>query len=69
MLATDALTQAYADLLEGTYDVVDRIVLNAYFPLGQTGGGFRTWWRHLYDGRDDTLDDTHLMRFAGRVAA
>ena len=50
-----------------TYDVVDRIVLNAYFPLGQSPGGFRTWWRMLY-GNDDHLDNTHLMLLAGRFS-
>jgi hypothetical protein len=29
----------------GSYDCVDRIVLNAFFPLGHNPGGFRTWWR------------------------
>jgi len=29
--------------------------------MGQTGGGFRTWWRALY-GSDKNLDDNHLMR-------
>ncbi len=38
----DELSAYYAELLEGTYDCVDRIVLNAFFPLGQTGGEFRT---------------------------
>jgi hypothetical protein len=46
---------------------VDRIVLNAYFPLGQRAGGFRTWWR-LWNGGDESLDDTHLMRIAGRFS-
>ena len=32
-------------LLEGVYDCVDRIVLNAFFPMGQTGGGMRCLWR------------------------
>jgi hypothetical protein len=68
MLAKDALTQGYAEFLDGSYDVVDRIVLNAYFSLGQSPGGFRTWWRQLHGGQDDTLDDTHLMRLAGRFA-
>jgi hypothetical protein len=35
--------------------------------MGQTGGGFRTWWRALY-GSDDKLNDTHLMRMAGRFS-
>lgn len=39
MNAPDEFSTYCADLLEGSYDCVDRIVLNAYFPLGQTGGG------------------------------
>ena len=39
----DDLSQYYAELLDGIYDCVDRIVLNAFFPLGQTGGGVRSW--------------------------
>src|SRR5215831_9690376 len=64
---SDRLSDQYADLLEGQYDCVDRIVLNAYFPLGHRAGGFRTWWR-LLNGGDETLDDTHLMRLAGRFS-
>src|SRR5262249_37703672 len=58
----------YGDLLPGSYDCVDRIVLNAFFPLGHNPGGFRTWWRRWHDGSDDDLDSTHLMRMAGRFA-
>jgi hypothetical protein len=47
---------------------VDRIVLNAYYPLGHNPGGFRTWWRRLHDGSDEQLDNTHLIRMAGRFA-
>jgi hypothetical protein len=43
---------------------VDRIVLNAFFPLGQTGGGMRSWWRSLH-GDDSQLDDKHLREMAG----
>jgi len=60
----DELSRYYAELLEGTYDCVDRVVLNAYFPLGQTGGGLRTWWRQLR-GSDAELDDAHLRELAG----
>ena len=42
-------------------------MLNAYISLGHNPGGFRTWWR-LHDGSDELLDDTHLMRMAGRSA-
>src|SRR5665213_984733 len=63
----DQLSTLYSDLLEGSYDCVDRVVLNAYFGMGQTGGGLRIWWRALY-GSDETLDDNHLMRMAGRFS-
>jgi len=64
-LADDEFTQYYRDLLTGTYDCVDRLVINAYYPMGQSPGGFRVWWRNLF-GSDDELDDNHLMRMAGR---
>jgi hypothetical protein len=67
MKMADAFSTRYQDLLAGTYDCVDRIVLNAYFPLAQSPGGFRHWWRTLCGG-DDTLDDTHVMRFAGHFS-
>jgi hypothetical protein len=64
----DDFSTRYADLLTGSYDCVDRIVLNAYYPLGHHPGGFRTWWRRWHDDGDDSLDDAHLMRLAGRFA-
>ena len=63
----DRLSALYRDLLDGTYDCVDRIVLNAYFRPGHSGGGFRTWWQRL-TGSDATLDNAHLMRMAGRFS-
>ena len=39
------LSTLYGDLPKGSYDCVDRVVLNAYFGMGQTGGGLRLWWR------------------------
>jgi hypothetical protein len=63
----DDFSTYYSDLLAGQYDCVDRIILNGYFPLGFTGGGFRTWWRHL-TGSDATLDQDHLQRLAGRFS-
>ena len=66
-MACDAFTSCYEELLDGTYDCVDRIVVNAYFQLAGSGGGFRTWWRALCGG-DEELDNTHLMRFAGHFA-
>ena len=67
MPATDVFTERYSDLLNGSYDCVDRIVLNGYVRMLQSGGGFRQWWRSVH-GTLDGLDDTHLMRFAGRFA-
>jgi hypothetical protein len=64
----DEFTERYADLVTGSYDCVDRIVLNAYYPLGHSPGGFRVWWRRLHDDSDELLDNNHLMRFAGRFA-
>jgi hypothetical protein len=63
----DQLSTLYGDFLNGSYDCVDRVILNAYFTMGQSGGGLRTWWRALY-GSDDNLDDNHLMRMAGRFS-
>src|SRR6266478_4726473 len=63
----ESLSDRYAELLSGSYDCADRIVLNAYFRMGHTAGGFRVWWRAL-SGSDDTLDNTHLMRMAGRFS-
>ncbi|MEW6375509.1 MAG: hypothetical protein AB1502_06930 [Thermodesulfobacteriota bacterium] len=67
MKMPDEFSQSYQAYLTGTYDCVDRIVLNAYFILAQSAGGFRTWWRQLR-GSDEDLDNTHLMRFAGRFS-
>jgi hypothetical protein len=64
----DDFSLRYGDLLTGSYDCVDRIVLNAFFPLGHNPGGFRVWWRQWHDDSDAELDNTHLMRLAGRFA-
>jgi hypothetical protein len=65
---TDELSKRYGELLTGAYDCVDRIVLNAYFSLGHNPGGFRVWWRRLHQGSEEQLDNTHLMRMAGRFS-
>jgi hypothetical protein len=64
----DELTERYGDLLTGSYDCVDRIVLNAYFSMGHNAGGFRVWWRRLHGDSEEQLDNTHLMRMAGRFS-
>ena len=63
----ESLSDRYAELLSGSYDCADRIVLNAYFRMGHTAGGFRVWWGTL-TGSEETLDNTHLMRMAGRFS-
>ena len=67
MNTPDDFSQYHAELLDGIYDCVDRIVLNAFFPLGQTAGGMRSWWRSLHDD-DSQLDDKHLREMAGTFA-
>jgi hypothetical protein len=66
--ASDTLSARYGELLTGSYDCVDRIVLNAYLNLCHSPGGFRTWWRRLHDGSEAQLDNAHLMRMAGRFS-
>lgn len=61
----DEFSKRYAELIETSYDCVDRIVINAYNPLLQQAGGFRHWWRQ-WKGSDAGLDTTQLMRMAGR---
>ena len=65
---TDLFSERCGDPLTGSYDCVDRIVLNAYFSLGHSPGGFRTWWRRWHRDGDQRLDNAHLMRLAGRFA-
>lgn len=61
------MSGVYRDLLAGSYDCVDRIVLNGYYRMGHDPAGFRLWWRRV-TGSDETLDNNHLMRLAGRFS-
>jgi hypothetical protein len=63
----DDFTERYGDLLAGSYDCVDRVVLNAFFPIGHNPGGFRCWWRRLHGG-DDQLDDAHRYGYSAYQA-
>lgn len=63
MPSPDVFAAYHAELIEASYDCVDRLVINCYYQLGQTGGGFRTFWRR-WKG-----DDTHLSREGLRQAA
>ena len=61
----DKITEHYQEVIEGTYDCIDRLVLNAYCPQLLIPGGFRNWYRDL-KGSDKDLDNAALMRMAGR---
>lgn len=63
----DEFTTYYNEFLDSNYNCVDRIVLNAYCKLAQSSGGFRTLWRQIY-GSDKNLNNSHLMRMAGRLS-
>ncbi len=45
LFGPDPFSQHYASRLDGVYDCVDRLIINAYLPYAQGPGGFRTWWR------------------------
>jgi hypothetical protein len=63
----DDFSTYYAGFIEGSYDCPDRIVVNAYNQLVQTGGGFRTFWR-TWQGSDKKLSDSRLKSLAGDCA-
>ena len=65
---TDELSAYFDEFLDGSYDCVDRIVLNAYNTVCYSAGGFRHWWRRLMGGSEEHLDNAHLMRMAGRFS-
>ena len=67
MIGHDAFTREHVHLLDNSYDVTDRIVLNGYFGMACSPGGFRQWWQALH-GTCDNLNDTNLMRMAGRFS-
>ncbi len=66
-MASEDEGRLFDGLLDGSYDCVDRVVLRAYLQIGQAPAGFRTFWRR-WQGSDEGLDNTHLMRVAGRFA-
>ena len=64
----DGLGALYQDLLTGSCDCVDRIVLNGYFRPGHHAGGFRIWWHNLTGGVE-ILDNTHLTNNLSGLAS
>jgi hypothetical protein len=67
MKATDEFSEYYGEQVDGVYECVDRVVINAYFALGQSGGGFRHWWRQ-WQGSDEGLSNESLKRMAGEFS-
>jgi len=63
----EQLSQRYEEHLQGRYDCVDRVVLNGYYGMCHSAGGFRTWWKQLR-GEGSVLDRTQLMRMAGHFS-
>ncbi|MDR4499692.1 MAG: hypothetical protein MRK02_17500 [Candidatus Scalindua sp.] len=58
----DNLSEHYSSVLEGSYDCIDRLVLNAYCTNLHIAGGLRLWFRAL-KGADKDLDNNQLMLF------
>ena len=71
MPTADDFSSYVSELLLGSYDCVDRIVLRAYYPMGQTSGGFLTWWNALYPKTEPTQERLRQMAgdFSRRVRA
>ena len=71
MTTPDDFSTYIGELLTGSYDCVDRISLRGYFPMGQTSGGFLTWWDALSPKTVPTQAKLRAMAgdFARRVHA
>ena len=52
MLAADAFSRHYAPILDHAYDVVDRLVVNAYFELAQFTTGTPFFFAHARRRRE-----------------
>ncbi|MBA2318860.1 MAG: hypothetical protein H0V93_13940 [Euzebyales bacterium] len=64
----DQLRERYSDLVVGGYDCIDPGRAQRLLHAGPQPGRARTWWRRLHGGSDEQLDNTHLMRMAGRFS-
>ncbi len=47
----------------GSYDCTDRIMLNGYYPLGHTPGGFHVWDEGISGSKDSRPALDRLMMF------
>jgi len=63
----ERLSALYKDVLDGSYNCVDRIVLNGYHGMCHSGGGFRLWWQQLM-GQDVIPTQAQLLRMAGHFS-
>ncbi len=60
----DGLSELYHELLSGSYDCVDRIVLNAYFGMGHTHWSAQRLPRPHFCLRDASREAVHGHRRA-----
>src|SRR3972149_312957 len=67
-MITDELSNYYADFLDGSYTCARKDIQNIRCAVGHSPGGFRSWWRQLHNGSEEELDNTHLIRMAGRFS-
>lgn len=67
MLVSDKLSEHFRTSLDGSYDCIDRMVINPYCSLLSDPRGIRYWWR-LLKGDDKSLTTNALMRLAGRFS-
>ncbi len=66
MATVDDFSSYVSELLSGSYDCADRVVVRGYFPLGQTSGGLLTWWNKLRPGEE--ISEAGLRAMAGDFA-
>lgn len=69
MKAQDDFVKAHAHLLAGSYDCLDRIVLNGYFLPGQNGGGMRQWWERRAANAQEEQFSAHGLALRAAHAA
>lgn len=67
MKTSDNFIMHYSEMLDDTYDCIDRIVLNGYFSMLHIPGGVRNWFSIL-KGKRAVLDTNQLIRFSGRFS-
>lgn len=56
--------QAHAAPFALCVALAEGCVLNAYFSLGHSPGGFRVWWRRWHDDRDEQRDFASARKYA-----